>query len=159
MAPKPSDYDKKKAEWSCRDCTKNAAKAIKSKPGHCNKPDDDVCKGCWGTKGEIHLCAWKDLPHKLHKWQANGGNVVGGRPPPKSKGSGNGGKAKKKSDEQAKIEELQMKLAAAEKRAAAPGNDTKWGGNKQSPDTEAEGGDSAASVKEWKWFMNSTTQF
>ena len=73
MAPHPKNIDaKKKVDWSCKNCTKNAKKATRAK-GHLNYANDDFCRECREHKCDVHLCAFTDLERKLNAWNDQGG--------------------------------------------------------------------------------------
>ena len=87
MAGTKGKDDKKKVDWSCRNCTKGAKRANRSK-GHLNYASSEFCRQCGDPKWECHLCAFSDLDRKLREWNDRGGQSVPGA------SGGGGGKAK-----------------------------------------------------------------
>jgi len=79
MAAKGKDKDdkKKKVDWSCRNCTKGAKRANRSK-GHLNYASSEFCRQCGDSKGDCHLCAFSDLDRKLREWNDRGGQSIPG---------------------------------------------------------------------------------
>ena len=76
------DEKKTKVDWSCRNCTKGATKALRCK-GHLNYASSDLCRECGEHKKDVHLCAYADLGFKLKTFNDRGGQDV-------AKGAGKG---------------------------------------------------------------------
>ena len=71
VGSKNAKGEKKKVEWSCRDCTKGAKRANRRK-GHLNYASSDLCRECGEHKRDVHLCAFSDLDCKLREWNDRG---------------------------------------------------------------------------------------
>ena len=116
MAPHPKKIDaKKKVDWSCKFCTKNAKKATRAK-GHLNYAKDEFCRECGEHKRDAHLCAFTDLEWKLKSWNDRGGQAKawGADGATNSKGKDKGGASASKASQ--KVSELQKKLKETERK-------------------------------------------
>ena len=114
MAPHPKKIDaKKKVDWSCKFCTKNAKKATRAK-GHLNYANDEFCRECGEHKRDAHLCAYTELEWKLKAWNDRGGQATawGAAGAANSKAKDKAGA--NKSNASQKVSELQKKLKETE---------------------------------------------
>ena len=106
---------KKKVDWSCKFCTKNAKKVTRAK-GHLNYATDDFCRECGEHKREAHLCAYTELERELKAWNDRGGQAqargAAGATASKAKDKAN----PKKSNANQNVSELQKQNRELEER-------------------------------------------
>jgi len=150
MAPMLKGDAKKKVDWSCKFCTKNAKKKMRV-PGHLNYAKDDCCRECGEHKRDAHLCAFADLDWKLKAWNDRGGQATArgavGAKSSKAKDKGGASNASQKVSElQKKLKETERKLNEATGGAGISGDGTKPGVDP----TTTEAKDRLAAVKHRK---------